>query len=368
LHFGLSEEQELLQQTVRGFIAGECPPQRVRELFDDGAGYDAAIWTGMAEMGLSGLVIPETYGGAGLELLDLALVSEVAGAEALPSPLLGHSLACMALADGGSPEQKRCWLPKLASGELIGTVALGEELGEELREEKGAWEPETWTLSERDGLLHGSKAYVPHASQAGLLVIGIAGGGLAIVETATADGVRREDQAGIDRGRPIGRLHFEATPCERLPGGLGSARLLLDAGRAALAADSHGAATRLIEMSAAYAKDRKQFGFPIAQFQAVKHQIARIGTDIEPTRALFWYAAHALDQKYQDASRAAAMAKAHITDRAMHAAREAVELHGGLGFTWECDVQIWFKRAMFNRAFLGSPEALRERCAELAGW
>ena len=209
---------------------------------------------------------------------------------------------------------------------------------------------------------------MPHVSQAGLVVVGIAGGGLAVVETATAGGVQFQDQGGIDRGRPIGRLCFEATPCERLPGGPGSARLVVDAGLAMLAADSHGAATRLVELSAAYAKDRKQFGFPIAQFQAVKHQIARIGTDIEPTRALFWYAAHALDRKLADASRAASMAKAHVTDRAMAAAREAVELHGGLGFTWDCDVQIWFKRAMFNRAFLGTPEAHRERCAVLAGW
>jgi alkylation response protein AidB-like acyl-CoA dehydrogenase len=143
---------------------------------------------------------------------------------------------------------------------------------------------------------------------------------------------------------------------------------VLDAGLAALAADSHGAATQLIALCADYAKDRKQFGLPIGRFQAVKHQIARLGTDIEPTRALFWYAAHALDCQLPDASRSAAMAKAHVTDRAMHAAREAVELHGGLGFTWECDVQLLFKRAMFNRAFLGTPETQRERCAALAGW
>jgi alkylation response protein AidB-like acyl-CoA dehydrogenase len=111
-----------------------------------------------------------------------------------------------------------------------------------------------------------------------------------------------------------------------------------------------------------------QFGFPIGQFQAVKHQLARLATDIEPTRALVWFAAHAFDHLRDQSQRYAALAKAHITDRAMHTARMSVELWGGLGFTWECDVQIWFKRAMFNRAFLGTPEHLRERCAELADW
>ena len=143
---------------------------------------------------------------------------------------------------------------------------------------------------------------------------------------------------------------------------------VIDAGLAALAADSFGAATQLIQLSVAYAKERKQFGFPIAQFQAVKHQLARMGTQIEPTRALFWYAAHALDQGLPDAERHAAMAKAHITDCAMDIARDAVELHGGLGFTWECDVQAWFKRAMFNRSFLGTPQTHREHMATLAAW
>ncbi|MFT5696266.1 MAG: alkylation response protein AidB-like acyl-CoA dehydrogenase, partial [Myxococcota bacterium] len=135
-----------------------------------------------------------------------------------------------------------------------------------------------------------------------------------------------------------------------------------------LAADSFGVAMSLIQMSTEYAKTREQFGTIIAQFQSVKHQLARLATDIEPTRALFWYAAHAFDHLPDDAERSAALAKAHLTDRAMHTARESVELHGGLGFTWECDVQIWYKRAMFNKAAFGTPDALRVRLASLAGW
>ena len=134
------------------------------------------------------------------------------------------------------------------------------------------------------------------------------------------------------------------------------------------AADSFGAASRLIDQCVAYAGTREQFGRKIGEFQAVKHQIARLGTEIEPTRGLYWFAAYAWDHLPEEASHSASLAKAHITDRAVDTARMAVELHGGIGFTWECDVQMWFKRTMFNRAFLGTPEWLRERCATLAGW
>jgi alkylation response protein AidB-like acyl-CoA dehydrogenase len=135
-----------------------------------------------------------------------------------------------------------------------------------------------------------------------------------------------------------------------------------------LAADAFGAASKLIDLDVAYALEREQFGLPIAQFQAVKHTIAQLGTDIEPTRALWWYAAHALDHLPEEAPHAASVAKAHITDRAMNAARESVELHGGYGFTWECEVQMWFKRIMLDRAQNGTPDQHRERTATLGGY
>ena len=360
MHFGLSEEQVLLQETVRGFAAAECPPTRLREIFDAGVGHDDAIWQGLADIGLTGLVVPEKLGGAGLEILELALVCEVAGSVALPGALLEHSLACLAIASGGSDEQQRHWLPRLAAGDVIGTLALAEGADR--------WRPEQWAVRRSSGKLSGGKHYVPHLGHAGLIVVGVEGGGLALLEWQgdATPGARLEVQEGIDRTRPIQRLILDGAEAEALAGA--NARKVIDAGLVGLAADSFGAATRLIQVSVEYAKERKQFGFPIAQFQAVKHQLARMGTEIEPTRALFWYAAHALDQGLPDAERHAAMVKAHITDRAMAVAREAVELHGGLGFTWECDVQAWFKRAMFNRSFLGTPETHRERMATLAGW
>ncbi|HIG02233.1 MAG TPA: acyl-CoA dehydrogenase [Myxococcales bacterium] len=359
MDFGLSDEQELLQSTVRGFVENECPAGRLRELFDAGTGHDDALWTGLVEMGLPGLTIPEEYGGAGMEILDLALVCEVLGTGGVPSPFLGHVLASLALDMGGSPAQKSRWLPGLADGSRRATWALCEA--------GSGWEPETWHCRWAEDSISGTKLYVPHADGADLLVVGVEGSRLAVVDTAGA-GVRIENLEGIDRSRPVFRVDFEGAPCELLADDPAVARRLRDAGLVLLAADAFGAASHLIDLAVEYAKTREQFGQKIAQFQAVKHQLARLGLDIEPTRALFWHAAYAVDHLPEEAERAAALAKAHITDRGLEVARAVVELHGGLGFTWECDVQMGFKRLMFDRAFLGNPESLRDRCAALAGW
>jgi len=359
MEFGLSEEQKLLQETVRGFAAKACPATRLRELFEAGAGGDAQLWRGLAEVGVLGLALPEEYGGAGLELLDLALAAEALGAAALPEPFLGHALAGLALACGGSSEQRERWLPRLASGEAIGTVALGEA--------DGGFEPEAWTPGASGGRLTGEKAWVPCADRADLLVVGAAGGALAHVERS-ASGIGVEPVGGVDRTRPLATVSFASAPCELLPGGAAAARRVRDAGLVLLAADAFGAAEKLLELTLAHARAREQFGQPLAQFQAVKHQLADLATEIEPMRALVWYAAHAQDHVQGDAERSAALAKAHVTDRAVEAARAAVQLHGGIGFTWDCDVQIWLKRSLFDRAFLGAPEVHRERQAALAGW
>jgi alkylation response protein AidB-like acyl-CoA dehydrogenase len=359
MHFGLTEEQELLQETVKGFVDGECPPQKLRALFDAGSGHDPALWKGLAEMGLTGLVVGEAYGGAGLEVLELALVAEMLGGGALPSPFFGHSLACLAIALGGSEAQRRRWLPRLASGETIGSVALAEP--------GDRWEPESWSAAAENGRLSGEKRHVPHGALADLIAVGTAGGGLALVERG-APGLAVQGVAGVDRTRPVDALHFDATPCEPLEDGAAASGRVRDAGLCLLAADAFGAAWTLTRMTVEYAKSRRQFGRPIAEFQAVKHQLADMATAIEPTRGLHWYAAHAFDHVRDDAARAAAIAKAHVCDRAVEIARAAVELHGGLGFTWECDVQIWFKRAMFDRAFLGTPEHHRARAASLGGY
>lgn len=359
MDFGLSEEQELLQETVRGFAQNECPTTRLRELFDAGEGHDPALWSGLAEMGVAGLIVPEAYGGAGMERLDLALVAEVLGEYALPGPFFGHSLAIEGVLARSGEAQREAILPGLASGEQIATVALHES--------DVAWAAADWTAKLDGDRVSGVKTFVPHAAVADRLLVGVQGGELVWVD-AKGEGVEIEDQGGIDRTRPIARVKFTGAPAEKLEGGAGSAAGLLETGAMLLAADAFGAATKLIDLDVAYALEREQFGQPIAQFQAIKHTIARLGTDIEPTRALFWYAAHALDFLPEDAAKAVSLAKAHITDRAMNAARESVELHGGYGFTWECEVQMWFKRIMFDRMLLGTPDQHRDRVADLGGY
>ncbi len=358
MNFDTSEEQELLQETVRQFLEGECPPARLREIFDGDAGHDPALWKGMLELGLGGLVVPEEHGGAGLELIDLALVAETLGYGGAPGPFLGHALAAVAIAAGGSEAQQKAWLPKLASGEATGSVALGEA--------GGAWLPEQWSVKDEDGL-RGEKAFVPAGELFDVMVVGTAGGGLALVERG-AGGLTVAPYEGVDRTRRMSTLRFEGVAAEPLERGPEAAPRLRDAGLVMLAADAFGVASRLLDMSVEYAGTREQFGVTIGHFQALKHQLANMAVEIEPTRGLFWYAAHALDHVPADAERYAALAKAHITDRAMQLARDAVEAHGGIGFTWECDVQIWFKRVLFDRAWMGLPEVHRERAAELAGW
>jgi len=356
--FGLSDEQRLLQDSVGQFLAKENDATKLRARFDAEEAFDAGLWRGMAELGLAGLAIPEAHGGAGLELLDAALAAETLGHGAGPGPFLGHTLASLALALGGSAEQQRTWLPRLATGDALGTVALAEP--------DGAWQPEEWRLA-AGSRLSGEKAHVPYAAAADVIVVGLAGGALGLV-LREGGGLVVEPFPGVDRTRRLDALRFEGAACEALPGGAAAAKRVRDAGLVLLAADALGGASRLVEMSVEYAKTREQFGVTIGHFQALKHQLANMALEVEPGRALHWYAAHAFDHAPEDAPRAAALAKAHLTERFVSVARDAVEAHGGIGYTWECDVQIWFKRALFDRAFLGAPSVHRERAAALAGW
>ncbi len=359
MYFGLSDERKLLQATLREFVAKELPPARLRRSFDAGSGSDAPLWRAAAKIGIQGLALPQRFGGAGQELLDLALAFEVLGEAAMPGPFLGHALASLALLLGGSESQRERWLPPLAAGEIVGTVALGEA--------GDAWTPEAWTLCATSGALSGRKTFVEGACSADLFVVGSAGGGLFLVERG-APGLRVDPIDPLDRTRPLAEVAFDGAPGEELPGGREASSALLDAARVLLAADAFGAACKLVRLTVDYALVREQFGMPIAQFQAVKHQLANLVSETEPMRGLVWYAAHAWDQLPGERAREAAIAKAHVTERALHVGRSAVELHGGIGFTWECDVQFWVKRTMFDRAWLGSPRAHRERVAQLSGW
>ncbi len=359
MDFDLSDEQRLLQETVAQFMDNECPLARIRELYDDEVGFDPVLWKGLAELGLAGIHLPGEYGGSELEILDLAVVAETLGSRAAPVPFLSHSLASLAILLAGNADQKSRWLPGLASGELLATVALAEE--------GGGWLPEDWTL-QAGAAIFGTKEIVEFGEHADLFVVGLAGGRFGIVER-NATGVEIQRVESADRTRRIARLSFDRTPIDLLEeGGAEVAERVRDIGLVLISADAFGGAAKLVEMSVEHAKNREQFGVTIGHFQALKHQLANMAVEIEPTRALYWYAAHALDHVPDESARSAAIAKSHITERFQQVARDATEAHGGIGYTWEGDTQIWYKRAMFDRVFLGTPRVHQNRAADLAGW
>jgi alkylation response protein AidB-like acyl-CoA dehydrogenase len=180
--------------------------------------------------------------------------------------------------------------------------------------------------------------------------------------------VRAEPIDGLDRTRRLDHIHFDAAGCERLPRGAAAAPRVRDAALVLLAADAFGGAARCLELAVGYAQTREQFGTTIAHFQAIKHQLANLALEVEPARALYWYAAHAWDHLPQESALSAALAKAHLTEVFLRTARDTVEVHGGIGYTWDCDVHFWLRRAVFDRAFLGDPALHRARVAELSGW
>jgi alkylation response protein AidB-like acyl-CoA dehydrogenase len=363
MDFDLSDEQRLLQETVQQFIENECPMARLRELFDDEVGYDPVLWKGLAELGLAGIHLPGEYGGSELDILDLAVVGETLGSLAVPVPFLSHSLATEAIAKAGSDDQRSRMLPSLASGEHLATVAFAEE--------GGSWLPEQWRLAAppgTTGTISGAKGIVEFGEHADYFVVGLAGGKLGVVDR-NASGIEVQRIEGADRTRRIARIAFDNTEVEILENSnLETAGRVRDVGLVLLSADSFGGARKLVDMSVEYAKNREQFGVTIGHFQGLKHQLANMAIEIESARSLYWYAAHALDHVPADAVRMAAIAKSHLCDRYSQISRDATEAHGGIGYTWEGDTQIWFKRALFNRVFLGTPRMHKDRAADLAGW
>jgi len=361
MDFGLSEDQVLFKDSVKRFLSEQCPTTRVRQIMESANGYDEKLQGELAGLGVTGLIVPESHDGLGLELLDLALVAEEMGYAATPGPFLGSSLAALALVEGGDDSLRDRWLGGLASGEVLGTIAFGEEDAE--------WNPAQMKASVSDGKLTGRKPFVPYPDVADFMIV-IAQDGEGPRFWAVerdAPGIQVTPLQSYDMTRRVSMVDFKDTPATPLPGREAVQRTL-DAGLVLLAADGYGGAHRCIEMTAGYALERVQFGQVIGAFQAVKHQLADLATELEPTMALYWYAAHAFDHIKEESSRHAAIAKAHISDIYDRVVRDTTELHGGIGFTWEFDLHLWFRRSMFNRGFLGDSTFLRARVADLAGW
>jgi alkylation response protein AidB-like acyl-CoA dehydrogenase len=347
MDFDLSAEQRLLEESIDSFFAGSFPLSRVRDCYDATLG----PLDDLGALHLSEILIPEAYGGGGGAILDAAVAAERLGAAAAPGPFLGRVLAGYAIAIAGSEEQRARWLPKLASGERRATLAVGEP-GDQ-------WSVDALRMGGRR--LTGEKRHVLAGDGVDLAVVVLADG-LALVEFGAA-GVTVASTEVLDRTRPMVSLSFDGPDHERLPGGAAAAERVLQLGAVLLAADAYGGAAKCLRLAVDYAKQREQFGTTIGHFQAIQHQLADMAVDVLPSRGMYWYAAHAMDCGLGDAAGFASLAKAHITERYLAAARRAIEVHGGIGYTWESDLHFFLRRAVFDRAYLGAPELHRQRRA-----
>ena len=356
MEFALSENQRLMQDSLRGALARACPLERIRAAADAELAWDAPAWSAVRELGVPALLVSEAHGGLGLSLLDAALAAEELGRRAAPVPFLATSvLAPLALRDAGSESQQVQWLPRLASGDAVVGLALTEALS-------GA----------RDGAgvravgrrLHGSALFVVDGAEADAWLVAATDSSLHCVRRG-APGVQVA-ALRADPTRPTVELRFDGAEAEPLPGtGRPLLERLRDAASIILAADALGAGWTMIEQSVRYAKDRRQFGRPIGSFQAVKHMCAEMAAELEIRRALVWYAAHLFDENSGQASLYAAHAKAQLGDAGHFVARTAIEVHGGMGITDELGLHFWFKRIALDRLLYGGPDRARRLAAEL---
>ncbi len=361
MEFGLTSDQKMMQESIGRTLERVCPLERVRKSADSAELFAVDVSKALAELGVPGILIPEEFGGLGLTLLDAALAHEMLGRHIAPVPFVGTSvMAPLALIGAGSEAQKQKWLPKLAAGEIVAGVAISEQ-------SSGAREKAQ--ISAKNGKLSGKSLFVVDFSGADIFIVADRFGGLHLVD-AKAKGLGKTLLTSIDATRAIGELSFDDVEAEPMTAGNPSATLerMIEAGRVMLAADTLGAGGRMIEKAVDYAKERKQFNRVIGSFQAVKHLCAEMIAELEPCRALVWYAAYAFDEFPAQSRQLAAHAKAHTAEVGRFVARTATEVHGGMGFTDLLGLHYWFKRIGFNRQILGSPEKARHDAAVAQGW
>ena len=359
MDFGLSEQQRAMQDGLRRYLQENMGLESLRAAVGDGPAHDATLWQGLAVMGLTGVLVPQAYGGLGLSLLDAVLVQEVLGEFAAPVSYTASAiLAPLALVLAASEQQKERWLPPLAQGKLQVAVCITDAGGS--RDGAGVE-----SVNEK---LTGRLLFALGATDAELLICSCAAGDLYAVPR-DAPGLEWVALRSIDDTRCLWELNLQDVAAELLLPDVGDAIApLVAAGRNALAADTLGAAQSMLDKTVAYAGERQQFNRPIGSFQAVKHLCAEMAAELEPCRALLWYAAYAFDAVPRERNLLACHAKAHLSEVGTFIARTATEVHGGMGFTDLLGLHYWFKRIGFNRQVLGTPERLREQAARLQGW
>jgi alkylation response protein AidB-like acyl-CoA dehydrogenase len=367
MYFDLTDEQQAIKSTAHDFLASRFKSERIREIAASDDGFDESGWKEMAELGWAGLALPEEWGGQGLGIVDLAILFEELGYALAPSPLLSNTIAGLALAAAGSDEQRERWLRPLAAGELRGAPALLDAgtsavpLRFELEAEEAG-----------DGLvLGGEKTLVMDAASADFFLVATADGRRHIVERG-ADGVSVKPEESIDLTRRLSSVKLDGVqvaPENTLPGAAGDYLPVFHRACVALAAESTGVAQRALEMSVAYAKDRQQFGRPIGAYQAVSHRCAQMLLETENSRSAVYGAAWAADAEPESLPLSASMAKAYASDAGWRVPDMAIQVHGGIGFTWEHDLHFFLKRGRANAATFGDAKWHRERVADavLAG-
>jgi alkylation response protein AidB-like acyl-CoA dehydrogenase len=376
MDFGFSQEQEMLRATARKFFENECPSTFVRERMAEPAGVTDDFWAKLAEQGWLGLVYPEQYGGAGLGFVDLTVLMEEMGRVVMPGPFFATTvLAGLTILETGSAAQKEQWLTRIAAGQAKATLAWTEP--------SARWDAAGVTATARAAgggwVLSGTKLFVPDAHLADVLV----------VVARTTEGARAEDGVSLFLvPRATAGLEVKLLPtmdqtrklCEvglrdaRLPGdallgprdgGWAPLTRVIERATVALCAEMCGGAQRVLEMTTEYAKIRVAFGKPIGSYQGVKHRAADMLVDVENAKSLTYYAAWAVDEHAPEAPLAASMAKAYVSDAFRKVSGGGIQLHGGIGFTWEHDLHLYFKRAKSSEFTFGDATYHRERVAQL---
>ncbi|MCY3811958.1 MAG: acyl-CoA/acyl-ACP dehydrogenase [Gammaproteobacteria bacterium] len=359
MNFEFSDEQNLLREQALGFLQEHCPMSAVRAVLDGDAAYDAELWTKIAELGWTATAIPEQHGGLGLSYLELSVIAEELGRAVAPVPFSSSVyLATEAILMAGSDAQKERWLPKLATGEAIGTFALGEGPGQP--------SPQRLTTAARNGKLTGTKIPVVDGDIAEIAVVvakSDAGDGasLHLVELA---GAQRTPVATLDPTRSHARIAFDATPAEPLGTdgeGWSLTQRLLDRAAVLFAWEQVGGANAALEMAKDYAMERYAFGRPIASYQAIKHKLAHAYVKNTLARSNGYYGAWALDSDAAELPLAAATARVSATQAYYYASKENIQTHGGMGFTWEFDCQFHYRRAKLLSVNIGSEPTWQDK-------
>jgi alkylation response protein AidB-like acyl-CoA dehydrogenase len=375
MNFGFSEEQEMLRESARKFLETECPITSVRKMMEAEAEHSDELWKRLAEMGWLGLLIPQKLGGMGGSFLDATVILEEMGKVLFPGPFLSSVLfGAVAVAVGGSFAQKKEILPRVADGSRILTFACG---GDPRCDEAGV----RLEAQRRHGefVLRGEQRFVLEASVADWIIVGARtakvkgdprrGLTLFLVERG-APGLSIAPLPTVDKTRRQANVSFDGVlvPPKRILGRLGEGWPILarslEVATTAISVETVGVAQRALELAVAYARERTQFGKPIGSFQAVKHKCVDMMVAVENARSLAYYAAWAVDERNRDSAQAVAMAKAYASEMGKTVTAAAIQIFGGIGFTWEHDIHLYYRRALANEATFGAAPLHREAVAQ----